>query len=152
MNILDATLLGAHWTSVLTYLFAFLAAIYLAHRQRLTRLDTAIFVGGIMVVSVESFELTWIYLGHLIMPGTGGDVSTVIIDMAVLSLSVLAVYRVSNGLAVDRVAFLLFIATLALWLVWLPSFKTMSSSRLYADPLKAVQTLLVVYVLGAGTK
>jgi hypothetical protein len=150
LSILNTTLAGAHLTTLLTYFLAFLATIWLGHRKHLKRLDFTIFISGIMVFSVESFELTWIYLGHLVFPGTGGDVSTVVIDLTILSLSVMAVYRLTNSLATNRIGLLLFLGTLSLWLLWLPNFKTMSGSRLYADPLKAIQTALVVYVLGAG--
>jgi hypothetical protein len=150
LSILNTTLAGAHLTTLATYFLAFLLTIWLGQRKHLKRLDFAIFISGIMVFSVESFELTWIYLGHLVFPGTGGDLSTVVIDLAVLSLSMMAVYRVSNDLAINGWGLLLFLATLSLWLLWLPNFKTMSGSRLYADPLKAIQTALVVYVLGAG--
>jgi hypothetical protein len=153
MSLFSLQILDIHVTTLITYLAAGIVTIYLARRHGLwpvlwpVRSSLIIYVGGIMILTVLSFETAWLSLETLLTASQKKlGVSSVIIDLSILAVTGLAVYQITGKIMVDKWFIVLAGVTVAIWALWMPSFPVDSGSRLYADPIKLFQTASIIYL------
>ena len=145
LNLIDYQIFDVHLTTLLTYLGAFTILLYCARKRNFHPTKTYLATFSIMIPAVLSFEIIWIPLNSLMTHTRFYGISSMGINLAIIAFSLLIALGTWGHFILDFISASLIIATIILWLLWLPTFAIDSASRLHADPIKVFQTAAMVY-------
>jgi hypothetical protein len=143
LSLLDFSIFDVHLTTLLTYLGTFIILVLVARRRNYDHRNLFLFVIGLMIASVLSFETIWLPLHSIFTHSRFLGVSSLIIDLTIIIFALEAVP--AKRLVFNSIFLALLLTTIILWTSWLPTFAADSASRMFADPIKIFQTATMIY-------